>query len=321
MLNEAMNVVAARAFERARRDRHAQGDPRGRRARPRDRPHRRGARRPARRAAARGTQLRAGDSLLLEPRSRLRLRAHPQGRGRGARPRGGPRHRLRRHRRSRPADRGRSATPSSCRTCTPTCSPSTSSRRPRGSCSTARPAAARRSSPRRWPTRWPRRSPSVDGHASEGRSFFLNIKGPELLNKYVGETERHIRLVFQRAREKASRGHAGHRVLRRDGLAVPHPRLRRVQRRREHDRAAAAQRDRRRRGPRERHRDRRLEPRGHDRPGDPAPGPARREDQDRAPRRGGAPATSSQVPHPRPAAARRRPRRARRRPRRHRAGR
>ena len=40
----------------------------------------------------------------------------------------------------------------------------------------------------------------------EPRSFFLNIKGPELLNKYVGETERHIRLVFQRAREKASEG-------------------------------------------------------------------------------------------------------------------
>ena len=45
----------------------------------------------------------------------------------------------------------------------------------------------------------------VEGKA-EGRSFFLNIKGPELLNKYVGETERHIRLVFQRAREKASEG-------------------------------------------------------------------------------------------------------------------
>jgi proteasome-associated ATPase len=41
---------------------------------------------------------------------------------------------------------------------------------------------------------------------SAGKSFFLNIKGPELLNKYVGETERHIRLVFQRAREKASEG-------------------------------------------------------------------------------------------------------------------
>jgi proteasome-associated ATPase len=43
-----------------------------------------------------------------------------------------------------------------------------------------------------------------DGKA--GKSYFLNIKGPELLNKYVGETERHIRLVFQRAREKASGG-------------------------------------------------------------------------------------------------------------------
>ncbi|MFZ0664954.1 MAG: proteasome ATPase [Acidimicrobiales bacterium] len=38
------------------------------------------------------------------------------------------------------------------------------------------------------------------------RSYFLNIKGPELLNKYVGETERQIRLVFQRAREKADEG-------------------------------------------------------------------------------------------------------------------
>jgi len=40
----------------------------------------------------------------------------------------------------------------------------------------------------------------------DGKSYFLNIKGPELLNKYVGETERHIRLIFQRAREKASEG-------------------------------------------------------------------------------------------------------------------
>ena len=38
------------------------------------------------------------------------------------------------------------------------------------------------------------------------RSYFLNIKGPELLNKYVGETERQIRLVFPRAREKADEG-------------------------------------------------------------------------------------------------------------------
>ena len=40
----------------------------------------------------------------------------------------------------------------------------------------------------------------------KGRSYFVNIKGPELLNKYVGETERQIRLVFERAREKSEEG-------------------------------------------------------------------------------------------------------------------
>ncbi|QBJ94542.1 proteasome ATPase [Rhodococcus sp. ABRD24] len=42
--------------------------------------------------------------------------------------------------------------------------------------------------------------------SKEAKSYFLNIKGPELLNKFVGETERHIRMIFQRAREKASEG-------------------------------------------------------------------------------------------------------------------
>jgi proteasome-associated ATPase len=41
----------------------------------------------------------------------------------------------------------------------------------------------------------------------DAKSYFLNIKGPELLNKYVGETERQIRLIFQRAREKVAEGH------------------------------------------------------------------------------------------------------------------
>jgi proteasome-associated ATPase len=41
---------------------------------------------------------------------------------------------------------------------------------------------------------------------SEARSYFMNIKGPELLNKYVGETERHIRLIFQRAKERSAEG-------------------------------------------------------------------------------------------------------------------
>ena len=40
----------------------------------------------------------------------------------------------------------------------------------------------------------------------EGRSYFLNVKGPELLNKYVGETERQIRMIFQRARDAANEG-------------------------------------------------------------------------------------------------------------------
>ena len=121
------------------------------------------------------------------------------------------------------------------------------------------------------------------------QSYFLNIKGPELLNKYVGETERHIRLVFQRAREKASEGtpvivffDEMDSIFRTRGSGVSSD----VE---NDDRAAAAQRDRRRRGPGERHRHRRLQPRGHDRPGDPAARPARREDQDRAAgRRGGA---------------------------------
>ncbi|MPZ74335.1 MAG: proteasome ATPase, partial [Nitriliruptorales bacterium] len=42
---------------------------------------------------------------------------------------------------------------------------------------------------------------------ADARSYFLNIKGPELLNKFVGETERQIRLIFQRAREKVEEGH------------------------------------------------------------------------------------------------------------------
>ncbi|MEE6280815.1 proteasome ATPase [Georgenia sp. MJ170] len=45
---------------------------------------------------------------------------------------------------------------------------------------------------------------AADEHRA--RSYFLNIKGPELLNKYVGETERQIRVIFARAREKASLG-------------------------------------------------------------------------------------------------------------------
>jgi proteasome-associated ATPase len=47
---------------------------------------------------------------------------------------------------------------------------------------------------------------SLANGGEKAKSYFINIKGPELLNKYVGETERQIRLVFQRAREKSEEG-------------------------------------------------------------------------------------------------------------------
>ena len=145
-------------------------------------------------------------------------------------------------------------------------------------------------------------------------SYFLNIKGPELLNKYVGETERTIRLIFQRAREKASEGtpvivffDEMDSVFRTRGTGVSSDVETTIV-------PAAAQRDRRRRGPGERHRHRRLQPRGHDRPGDPAARPAGREDQDRAAGRRGGPGHLLQVPDHRAADPRRGPGRVRRRP-------
>ncbi|MCU0296977.1 MAG: AAA family ATPase [Candidatus Nanopelagicales bacterium] len=119
----------------------------------------------------------------------------------------------------------------------------------------------------------------------QGRSFFLNIKGPELLNKYVGETERHIRLVFQRAREKASEGmpvivffDEMDSLFRTRGSGVSSDVENTI----------------------------REQPRGHDRPGDPAARPARREDQDRAPRRPGGRRHHDQVPRGPPAVTPRR---------------
>ena len=148
--------------------------------------------------------------------------------------------------------------------------------------------------------------------AKEGKSFFLNIKGPELLNKYVGETERHIRLVFQRAREKASEGmpvivffDEMDSIFRTRGSGVSSDVENTIV-------PAAAVRDRRRGGPGERHRHRRLQPRGHDRPGHPAARPARRQDQDRAAGRRGGQGHLLQVRAEGAAAAPGRPGRARR---------
>ena len=93
---------------------------------------------------------------------------------------------------------------------------------------------------------------------------------------------------------------ARHRLLRRDGVAVPHPWQRHQLRHRVDDRAAVARRDRRRRDAQERHRDRRLQPRGPHRPGDSAAGPPRREDQDRTSQRRVGGVDLRPLPHERP---------------------
>ena len=178
----------------------------------------------------------------------------------------------------------RSPMRSSCRSSTPTCSPSTAAGAEGDPA--LRPARVRQDADRQGRRQQP---------GQEGRRHDRRREGPQLLHQHQGP--RAAQQVRRRdrapdpprvpARPGEERGGlAGHRVLRRDGLDVPHPRLRHLLRHGVDDRAAAARRDRRRRGSAQRHRDRRDEPRGPHRPGDPAPRPARREDQDRAPERG-----------------------------------
>ena len=160
---------------------------------------------------------------------------------------------------------------------------------------------------------------SVDDNA---KCYFFNIKGPELLNKYVGETERQIRLVFQRAREKTEEGwpvivffDEMDSMFRTRGTGISSdiestivPQLLV-----EIDGVETLK---------QRHHHRRLQPRGPHRPGHPPAGPPRREDQDRAAQRVGGGADLRPLPHDRPADRRRRsPRDRRRRPGKVRAGR
>ncbi len=98
----------------------------------------------------------------------------------------------------------RSPTPSSCRSSIVSCSRSTGFRRPRAFCCTA-PGCGKTLIAKAVANSLSKKVSEVTGRPA-ARSYFLNIKGPELLNKYVGETERQIRLVFQRAREKSEEG-------------------------------------------------------------------------------------------------------------------
>ncbi len=95
--------------------------------------------------------------------------------------------------------------PWSFRSCIRTCSPSTSSPLRRESCCTALPGCGKTLIAKAVANSLAKKVAETVGEG-KGRSYFINIKGPELLNKYVGETERQIRLVFQRAREKSDEG-------------------------------------------------------------------------------------------------------------------
>ena len=136
----------------------------------------------------------------------------------------------------------------------------------------------------------------------EGRGQDRRREGPQLLHQHQGP--RAAQQVRRRDRApdppgvpagpgEERGGLAGHRLLRRDGLDVPHPRLGHQLRHGVDHRAAALGRDRRRGGPAQRHRDRGHQPGGPDRPGHPPPRPPRREDQDRAAQRATRPARSS----------------------------
>ncbi len=99
---------------------------------------------------------------------------------------------------------GPSRTPSSCRCCTPISSRVSSTPRRRVSSFTARPGAARRSSGKRPPTTSPRKLKEETGE--EMSEYFMHIKGPEILNMWVGESERMVREIFATAREKRKEG-------------------------------------------------------------------------------------------------------------------
>ena len=212
--------------------------------------------------------VRAGDAAAVRPAFDRRDREAPEGGGRGARPRGDPRRHLRGHRRARGPDRGiRDAVE------LPFLYAELFQEHqlepPKGVLLYGPPGCGKTLIAKAVANSLADKVRERTGR-EDARSYFLNIKGPELLNKYVGETERQIRQIFQRAKERSEEGlpvivffDEMDSIFRTRGT-------RHLLRRRVDDRAAAPVGARRRRDAEERDRDRRLQPRGPDRPGDPA---------------------------------------------------
>ena len=204
VLNESLNVILAREGERLRRGRHPQGGARGPATRHRLRPCRRGA---------------GGRAVRRSPR---RASACRRRRADGSRDRSC-------WSRSCPGPRSRSSSSRRCPTSrTPTSAASTAQIEaitdavelpylhrdlfneyklpaPKGILLYGPPGCGKTLIAKAVANSLAKKVAEITGNANI-RSYFLNIKGPELLNKYVGETERQIRLVFQRAREKAEEG-------------------------------------------------------------------------------------------------------------------
>ena len=98
-----------------------------------------------------------------------------------------------------------SATPSNCRCFIPNCSSASAKNRSKAFCSTARRAAAKRLIGKA--TAYNLTSAYNERTGQELKEYFMLINGPQILNMWLGETERQIREIFQIAREKAKAGH------------------------------------------------------------------------------------------------------------------
>ena len=246
-----------RQLRGGRRDQHAARDPVRRTPRARRRPRRRGAHRLAgraagghrgparrlrRRARRRSAAAQAAARRLAAGRhqGRLRVRAHPQGRGRGPGARRGARRQLQRHRRPDPADR---ADPRRRRAAVPA-----QGALPRVLAAAAEGRAAVRAARLRQDA--DRQGGRQLAGQEDGRGpRRRRPRGEVVLPQHQGSRAAEQVRRRDRAAHPADlpagpgegvRGHPGDRVLRRDGLDLPHPRHRRQLRRRDHRRAAAA---------------------------------------------------------------------------------
>ena len=142
--------------------------------------------------------------------------------------------------------------------------------RRRACCSTDRRAPARRCWPRRWPT--------------SRKANFISIKGPEIMSKWVGESEKAIRQAFKKAKQVAPVD----RLPGRDRRHRPQAGRRIGERRHGTGREPAAHLDRRPGVDGGRDGDGRVQPAGHHRSGAAQAGPVRPAHPDPAAGRGGA---------------------------------